>query len=189
MKKLVAVQFTRKRKRVTNYRSRLKLVLSGKERLVIRKTSRSIIVQFTKFDAKGDMVVTSVSSNQLKKYGWTLGFKNLPAAYLTGLLAGKLALAKNLKEAVLDAGVSKPSGSGRVYAALKGVIDSGIKVPSGDGIFPPEERLSGLHISSYMGSSKSANQFSLYKKMNTSPEKMKEIFSSVKTKITGGKNG
>jgi len=167
MKSTIAVQFTRKRKQVTNYRNRLKLILSGKERVVIRKTSGSIIVQLTKFDEKGDNVLVSASSNQLKKHGWQLGPKNIPAAYLTGLLAGKLASAKDVKEAVLDVGMRKPSGKGRIYAALKGVVDAGIKVPASADIFPSEERLTGNHIS----------------------DKVKEQFISVKTKITGDKNG
>lgn len=187
MKKILAIQFTRKRKRVTNYRTRLKLLLSGKERLVIRKTSRSIIVQLTKFDEKGDLVVTSASSNQLKKHGWQLGTKNIPAAYLTGLLAGKLALTKNVKQAVLDVGMNKPSSNGRIYSALKGVVDAGIEVPLSEDILPSEERISGGHISSYMNSAKASNQFSSYKKAGLSAEKVKELFNTVKANISGEK--
>lgn len=167
MKSTIAVQFTRKRKQVTNYRTRLKLILSGKERVVIRKTGRSIIVQLTKFDQKGDLVLASANSSQLRKHGWQLGMKNIPAAYLTGLLAGKLALAKNVKEAVLDVGMNKPSANGRIYAALKGVVDAGIKVPLSPDIFPSEERINGNHIT----------------------DKVKEQFMTVKTNIAGDKNG
>jgi len=167
MKRAMAVQFNRKKKNLTNYRSRLKLLLSGKERLVIRKTSKQIIVQLTKFDGKGDLVVTSASSNQLKKHGWQLGLKNIPAAYLTGLLAGKAAVQKNVKEAVLDVGLSKPVHKGRIYAALKGVVDTGLKVPLSKEVFPSEDRISGKHLSA----------------------EATEVFSSVKAKITGDKNG
>src|SRR3989338_5659812 len=118
MKTIISVQFDRKRKRATDYRKRLKLLLSGKERLVIRKTSSNIIVQITAFREKGDAVMASASSNQLAKYGWTLGTKNIPAAYLTGLLAGKLTLSKNIKKAILDAGIQKPVSGGKIYAAL-----------------------------------------------------------------------
>ena len=49
MKNIISVQYARKRKNLTDYRKRLKLIMSGKERLVIRKTSGQIIVQITKF--------------------------------------------------------------------------------------------------------------------------------------------
>jgi len=104
-------------------------------------------------------------------------------------MAGKLALAKNVKHAVLDAGISTPSSKGRVYAALKGAVDAGVKVPLSEAIFPSEERISGIHISNYMNSSKSANQFSSYKKAGLSAEKVKGQVNSVKVKITGAKNG
>ncbi|MAG15759.1 50S ribosomal protein L18 [Candidatus Woesearchaeota archaeon] len=166
MKKITSIQFKRKRKSVTNYRNRLKLILSGKDRLVIRKTSKHIIVQLAKFDEKGDVIITSASSNNLKKYGWQSGLKNIPAAYLTGLLAGKQAIEKNVKEAVLDAGLSKPVSNGRIYTALKGVIDAGVKIPAATDIFPPEDRISGKHIS----------------------EKIPGLFKSTKEKIMSAKN-
>jgi large subunit ribosomal protein L18 len=187
MKKLYAVQFTRKRKNLTDYRKRLRLLMSGQPRLIIRKTSTQIIVQIAKFEKEGDKVLISVNSKQLKKQGWKFGVKNIPAAYLTGLLAGKLAL-KSTKVAVLDSGVSKPISKGRIYAALKGILDAGLNVKSSLEIFPDEERLSGKHISAYISSSKSPNQFSLYSKNNLTPEKLTENFQKVKTKIGGAKN-
>lgn len=186
MKTIISVQFARKRRKATDYRKRLKLLSSGKERLIIRKTSTQIIIQIASFREKGDAVLTSVSSGKLAKYGWTLNPKNIPAAYLTGLLAGKLALSKNIKTAILDAGTQKPVNSGKIYAALKGVIDAGLEVPASKEIFPSEERLAGKHISGYLSSSKAPNQFSLYKKNSIAPSKITEIFEAVKAKISGG---
>lgn len=174
---ITAMQFTRKRKQETNYRSRLKLLMSGKDRLVVRKTSGQIIVQLTKYDEKGDLVKISANSAQLKKYGWNLSLKNLPAAYLTGLLAGRLAVQKGIKEAVLDAGANKPAKYGRIYAALKGTADAGLKVPCSQEIFPSEERIGGQHIAKYMQSAQHP-QFSTYKNADVS-----KIFSSAKAKI------
>ena len=167
MKNIISVQYARKRKNLTDYRKRLKLVMSGKERLVIRKTSGQIIVQLTKFLEKGDNVLVTCRSSQLKKQGWDLGTKNIPAAYLTGLLAGKLALSKGAKEAVLDTGTSKPESRGRIYAALKGVIDAGIRIPASDSIFPAEDRLAGKHLKK---------------------QEAQKIFSEVKSRISGDKN-
>ena len=167
MKQIMAVQYSRKRNKRTDYRKRLKLISSGKERLVVRRTSSHVIVQIIKFDEKGDKVIISTQSGQLKKYGWQLGSKNIPAAYLTGLLAGKLATAKGVKTAVLDTGTSKPVSKGRVYAAMKGAIDAGLEVPAADTIFPSEDRISGKHLSS---------------------DKAASMFTDTKAKISGGKN-
>lgn len=190
MKTIIAVQFERKRKKETDYRKRLKLLISGKDRLIIRKTSNQIIVQVANFKENGDAVLATATSKQLAKYGWTLNAKNIPAAYLTGLLAGKLALSKNVKKAILDAGTQKPAGNGKIYAALKGAIDAGLEVPASKEIFPSEERLAGKHISAYLTSAKSPSQFSLYKKSSIAPERVATIFEQVKAKINSGvKNG
>ncbi len=186
MKTIIAVQFDRKRKKETDYRKRLKLLTSGKERLIIRKTSNQMIVQVAGYRENGDAILASTSSGQLAKYGWTLGAKNIPAAYLTGLLAGKLALSKNIKSAILDAGTKKPASSGRIYAALKGAIDAGMEVPASKEIFPSEERLSGKHISDYLSSAKNPSQFSVYKKNKMAPAMIAELFEAVKAKISGG---
>ena len=146
MKNIISVKYARKRNKRTDYRKRLKLIKKGIERLVIRKTSNQIIVQFVKFLEKGDEIAAMANSTHLKKKGWTLGNKNLPAAYLTGLLAGKLAKEKGIKEAVLDTGTSKPESRGRIYAALKGVIDAGVNMNAPESIFPSEERISGAHL-------------------------------------------
>ncbi len=190
MKTIISVQFARKRKKATDYRKRLKLLLSGKERLVIRKTSSHIMAQIASYGEKGDSVLASASSAQLSKYGWTLGKKSIPAAYLTGLMAGKLALSKGIKNAILDAGTQKPAISGKIYAALKGAIDAGLEVPCSKEIFPSEERLAGKHIADYIALAKSPSQFSLYKKNNITPAKIAGLFEAVKEKISGGtKNG
>ena len=118
----------------------------GVERLVIRKTSNQIIVQFVKFLEKGDQVSVMVSSYHIKKKGWTLGSKNIPVSYLVGLEAGKIAKEKGIEQAVLDTGMGKPESRGRIYAALKGVVDAGIKMNAPETIFPSEERISGSHL-------------------------------------------
>ena len=33
-----------------------------------------------------------------------------------------------------------------MYAALKGSIDGGLDIPAKDDVFPPEERLTGQHL-------------------------------------------
>ncbi|EDY35873.1 hypothetical protein ABOONEI_1072, partial [Aciduliprofundum boonei T469] len=85
--------------------------------------------------------------SHLKKYGWKGSFKNTPAAYLTGYLAGKLALKKGIEEAVLDIGLQSPVKGSRVFAALKGMVDAGLYVPHSEEVYPSEDRIKGEHIS------------------------------------------
>ncbi len=167
MKKIISIPFARKRKDETNYRKRLKLILSGKTRLVVRKTSSQIIVQLVNYSEKGDNVIVSAASSQLKKMGWQLNCKNAPAAYLTGLMVGKLAHTKKVSEAILDAGATKPESRGRIYAALKGAIDGGLIVPASEEILPSADRITGKHLKS--------------------AEKAAQMFNIVKAKIAGEK--
>ena len=97
------VQFKRRHNGKTNYKKRLALVKSGKPRLVVRKTNNRIIVQVITYERPGDKVITSATSVQLKKYGWA-GNKNIPSAYLTGLLCGMRAKEAKVQSAILDIG-------------------------------------------------------------------------------------
>lgn len=144
--KVHVVTFRRKREGRTNYKKRLSLLTSRKHRLVIRKTNSFIVLQFIDYSPGGDNILMTYFSKNLDKEGWKYSCKNIPAAYLAGLVAGKKALEKNIKEAILDIGLQTPIKGSRIYAALKGVIDAGINVPHGDDIFPAPERLSGKHL-------------------------------------------
>lgn len=143
------VPFRRRREGRTDYRRRLALLRSGETRLVVRKTNTNIIVQFVDWDANGDAVKATAVAHELKKLGWgeATSTKNTPAAYLTGLLAGKRAKDAGIESAVLDIGRSAPTKGSRVFAALKGVLDAGIEVPhGGEEIYPSEERLNGTRL-------------------------------------------
>ncbi len=147
MKKSVpTVPFRRKREQKTDYRKRLNLLKSGIPRLVIRKSNKYIQIQVVEFNLKGDKILCSYNSKNLTKLGWKHSCKNLPAAYLSGLALGKLALEKT-KKAIADFGLQKPlKGNNVLYAALKGVIDAGLDVPASDDIFPDQDHLTGKHI-------------------------------------------
>ncbi len=146
MKSSYLIPFKRRRKKKTNYKKRLALLKSGKMRLVIRKSLSNISIQFIKFNPEGDETIVSANSTELKKFGWNRT-GNIPAAYLTGLLAGKKAKEKKVEEAVLDLGLQTSTKGSRLYAALKGVLDSGIKVPHSEDVLPSEDRIRGRHIS------------------------------------------
>ena len=104
-------------------------------------------MQFADFDARGDRVRATAVTGELTEFGWTAPGGNLPAAYLTGLLAGKRAAALGISTAVLDLGRNLPAPKGRLFAALKGVVDAGVAVPHSKEVVPEEFRLTGQHIS------------------------------------------
>jgi len=145
MKKTLML-FKRRREKKTNYKRRLALLKSGTTRLVIRKSLSNISIQFINFVAKGDVTLATANSTELKKFGWNKT-GNIPAAYLTGLLAGKKAKEKKIEKANLDLGLQISTKGSRIYAALKGVVDSGVNVPHSEDILPSEDRIKGKHIS------------------------------------------
>jgi large subunit ribosomal protein L18 len=141
------VPFRRRREGKTDYRRRLALLRSGESRVVVRRTNGNVIVQFIGWAQDGDQVQATAVAQELAKMGWEGSPKNTPAAYLTGLLAGRRAAAAGVESAVLDIGRHVPSKGSRVFAALKGVKDAGIDVAAGDeDIYPSEERLNGAFL-------------------------------------------
>ena len=184
------VPFRRRKEGKTDYRSRRALVLSRLPRLVVRLTLNHIIVQIVKAEVAGDKVVASAHSRELAKtYGWQGNCRNVPAAYLTGLLCGFKATVYGVKKAVLDIGLHSPSRGARVFAALKGVLDAGVTVPHSENMLPDETRISGKHIADY-GSQLSSNpeiyqqKFSKNLSRGLRPEQLSEHFSLIKDKIT-----
>ncbi len=140
------IQFRRRREHRTNYRQRLKLLLSQKPRVVVRKSPRHMRVQLISPSEKGDVVLASATSTELQKFGYEGATGNTPTAYLTGLLFGLRALKKGHKNGVLDIGLHSSRSGTRIYATLKGIIDAGMKVPHDPSIFPSDERIRGEHI-------------------------------------------
>ncbi len=161
------VPWRRRREGKTNYYKRLKLVLSGKPRFVVRRTNKYIVVQVAEAKVEGDRMLAVAHSRELVKlYGWKGGTKNTSAAYLTGYLAGLRAIKAGIKEAVLDIGLATPVKGSRAFAALKGGLDAGLDIPHSEEIIPSEERIRGEHIAKW------AKELS-----ESEPEKYKRLFS------------
>jgi len=160
---LYRVPFRRRREGKTDYRKRLKLLMSHKPRVVVRRSNKYIRIQLIVADRQGDRTFVDMTSKELSGYGYEGGGKNLTAAYLTGLLFGKKAIEAGFKEAILDIGLHTPVHGSRVFAALKGVIDSGMEVPHDPVVFPPEERIKGEHIASYTGDTSIPDIFDMVK--------------------------
>ncbi len=121
-------------------------MLMGKRNFVtVQISNENTQVQIHKPEISGDKVIASAHSRYLVSKGWKGSRKNIPAAYLTGYLAGKKALGKGAKNAILYSGTRKYTQ--RMAAALKGVVDSGLEIPADPETFPPEERIKGEHLS------------------------------------------
>lgn len=179
--------FRRRREGRTNYRKRRKLVTSGIARFVIRPTNKHLAAQVIQAKPEGDQVLASAHSSELKEYGWKAPCGNLPAAYLTGLLAGRRAKAKGVSEAILDIGLHARGGS-RIFAAAKGALDGGLTIPHEETALPKLERIQGKHVGSYSKALASKTEehkrrFSGYLKRKLKPEDLPDHFAQVEAKI------
>lgn len=185
------VQYRRKRNSKTDYKKRLKLLLSNECRFVVRPTQKNMIVQIVEFSSKGDKVLVQVNSSLLVKFGWTYGCSNLPSAYLTGYLAGLKAKQKGIKKAIFDIGLNSPIKGSRIFAALKGAVDAKLDIPYSEEIIPSLDRISGEHIVKYADELKSKNkeayekQFSHYLKNKLDPSAIKTSFNETLKKMKG----
>ncbi|RLE54251.1 MAG: 50S ribosomal protein L18 [Thermoprotei archaeon] len=184
------VPFRRRREGLTNYYKRRKYILSGKPRLVIRKTLNHMIVQVIAAKPEGDITLVSAHTRELvRDFGWKANCGNTPAAYLAGLLAGYKALLKGIKEAIIDIGLHRPIKGSRVFAALKGALDAGLHVPHSEEILPDEDRVRGVHIAEYArmlaekDPERYRRQFSKYLENGLRPEDLPKHFEEVLSRI------
>ncbi len=143
------VPMRRRREVRTDYHQRLRLLKSGKPRLVARKSNKHVTAQLIVPGTDGDETIASAHSSDLAEYGWEAPTGNIPAAYLTGLLAGQRALANDTEQAVLDIGLNTATEGSKVFAVQEGAIDAGIEIPHNDSVLPDWERDRGEHIAEY----------------------------------------
>ena len=192
------VPFRRRRESKTDYRARRRMVSSGHPRLVVRKTGTRIIVQVMEALVEGDRCIAAADSRQLKTYGWQAGTKNIPAAHLTGFLAGKKAIKAGTTNAIVDLGLVQPIPKSRIFSAIKGAIDAGLSVPCSEKMFPSEKRLRGEHIADY-AKDLSKNQPSAFDRqfgkiskgrvdLTTLPTMYDKAKSDISTKNTSGRS-
>ena len=171
----------RRREALTNYKKRITMLKGGMDRLVVRKSNRGIIAQLVSFDLKGDRILASAYSGELKPMGWQPR-ANTPTAYLTGFLLAQKSKKLGVEKCILDIGLYKPIKSSVVFSAAKGALDNGMPVIGK--IEADEKRISGLHIMAYAKSAKRENQFSSYKKSGFDVSNMASAFEGAKKKIT-----
>ncbi|KAJ1642186.1 60S ribosomal protein L5 [Coemansia asiatica] len=164
------VKYRRRREGKTDYYARKRLLVQAKNkynapkyRLVVRFTNTDIICQIVHAKIQGDFVLTAAYSHELPRYGIKVGLTNWAAAYATGLLVARRALAKlgldqkyegfpeidgSVQEveaiedgprpfkAFLDVGLRRTTTGSKVFAAMKGASDGGIYVPHSERRFP-----------------------------------------------------
>jgi large subunit ribosomal protein L18 len=152
------VYYRRRREGKTNFEKRLALVKSGKTRMTVRRSNSGIVVQFINFDPKGDKTLLTVTGKHLaKQYKWP-SKRNAWTAYLAGLLAGKLAKDKGVKDFVFDMGMYTPSKGLILFAALQGAADAGLEAKVDKNMVPDLSKV---------------------------PDKYKAAFEEAKSKIAG----
>ncbi|MEM4625282.1 MAG: 50S ribosomal protein L18 [Candidatus Pacearchaeota archaeon] len=148
MKKTV---YKRRREGKTDYKVRMGMLKGGTPRVVVRKSNKYIYVQYVESKEAKDKPIFGISSKRLIDEGWPKeasgSLKSIPAAYLTGYLAGKKIIEKRKKEKViLDIGLSRNVKGSRVYAVLKGLVDAGVNIAYNEKVFPEESRIEGKHM-------------------------------------------
>ena len=170
----------------TNYRKR-KGILIGKHTFsTVRISNENVLVQILKPHKVGDEVLVSAHSRELIKHGWQGSRKNVPACYLTGLLAGAKAVAKGVKQCILNTG--NRMYAPRIAASVKGLIDAGVSIPVDEETLPAQDRIAGKHIADYANLLKDNKQvynarFSGLIKAGFAPESYPEHFNEVKMSI------
>jgi large subunit ribosomal protein L18 len=139
----------RRREVRTDYHQRLRLLKSGKPRLVARVSNQHVRAQLITPGPSGDETHAAASSEDLEAYGWEAPTGNLPSAYLTGFLAGTRAVEAGLEQAVLDIGLNTATPGNKVFAVQEGAIDAGLEIPHNDAVLADWSRNRGEHIAEY----------------------------------------
>jgi len=143
------VPMRRRREVRTDYGQRLRLLKSGKPRLVARVSNRHVRAQLVTPGPDGDETHAAATSGDLADYGWEAPTGNLPSAYLTGYLAGTRALDAGLDEAVLDIGLNTATPGNKAFAVQEGAIDAGVEIPHNEAVLADWDRNRGEHIAAY----------------------------------------
>ncbi|MBS3815247.1 MAG: 50S ribosomal protein L18 [Hadesarchaea archaeon] len=182
------VDYRRKRSGETDYHKRVKLLQSGKPRLVVRPSLKHVRAQVIQAKMDGDYTLASAFSKELSDFGWKACTSNTPSAYLVGLLCGLRAREAGINECILDIDRFMPTPGAKVFATAKGVLDADVEVPHEERVIPSEDRIQGEHIAEYAESLKSSesayqSQFSNYLERDLEPEDLPEHFNQIKKAI------
>ena len=140
----------RRIKNKTDYKKRIGLLKSHIPRIVLRKSNKYIIAQYTLSREAQDKIITGITSKILLKYGWPEdmkgSLKSIPAAYLTGFYLGKKILEKKFETPIIDLGMNRAISKSRMFAFIKGLIDAEVKIKYKEKSFPNEEKIKGKNL-------------------------------------------
>jgi large subunit ribosomal protein L18 len=182
--------FRRRAEGRTNYVKRMAFVKSGKPRAVIRKSTNNLGVQFVTTLNGKDSVIAAAHTKELAQFHYAGHGGNIPAAYLTGLLAGTRMKGK-AESVIVDLGVQPSIHGTRLFAAVKGIQDAGVNVMVDAIALPKEDRLHGKHVDAFAKgepSKKNTTQFSSYSTKKINPtEFSKTVENAKKAILEGGK--
>ncbi len=146
----ISLKYRRRREGKTNYHKRLKLISGHQTRIVIRRSNTGMTVQFVDYEPAGDVVLAQATAVDVRKAGCThTSGKSIPAAYMTGYIAGLRAKKAGVTGAIADLGMQTSTKGNRLYAALKGAIDAGMEIPVGEDFLPSNDRIEGKHITAH----------------------------------------
>jgi len=144
-----SVPMRRRREVRTDYHQRLRLLKSGKPRLVARTSNKHVRAQLITLGPHGDITHVAATSEELDDYGWEAPTGNVPSAYLTGFLLGSRAVAEGHDEAVLDIGLNTATPGNKVFSVQEGAIDAGLDIPHNESVLAEWSRNRGEHIADY----------------------------------------
>ena len=136
----------------------------------------------------GDVVIASAHSRELQSRAGRGGLNNLPACYLTGMLAAKESTGQGGKSVVLYIG--KDHFTSRVAACMKGIVDGGVNMPVSEESLPQQNRVSRQahrRICRYLKEDQAEynSRFSAILKNGLQPEDYPSHFEEIKSKISG----
>ncbi len=143
-------QFKRRIEQKTDYKKRLAILKSKKDRVVLRISSSQVKAQIIRYNKDGDNTIVSAYSKELVALGYTGNLKNTPSVYLTTLLLCQKAKKAGIKEVVFDLGARNYKSGNKIFAGLKAIVDSGIDCPHNEKAFPQKDRIEGKVISGHL---------------------------------------
>jgi len=143
-------RFKRRINQKTDYKKRLAILKSKKDRFVLRVSNSLVKAQIIRYDKDGDKTMVSITSKELVGLGYNSNLKNTPAVYLTSLLLCQKAKKLGIKEVVFDLGARNYKSGNKIFAGLKAIVDSGIDCPHNEKAFPSKERIEGAVFAKHL---------------------------------------
>lgn len=181
------VPYRRRREKKTDYAARRVMATADRPRFVVRVSGRNILVQVVRSEIEGDYVVAQAGSGELEEYGWKASGKNVPAAYLVGVLAGRKARDAGVEHAILDMGLKRTTAGNKIFAVVKGAMDAGLDVPCDSDVIPSPKRINGSSIAEDAEKMEDPleyeRRFSAYLRRGLRPEALPGHFEEVKARI------